>query len=196
MALSIAVLACVPSLAAAVEPHVKPVAIPFGAADVRLLDGPFKEAQDADARYLLSLEADRLLARYRKECGLKPKAQGYGGWEGDRTNAGEHMGVRWRDAYRGSWFSFKMKLPEKGKARLICTYWGSDFSDREFDVLVDDVKVATQVLDRNKPGEFFDVASDIPEALTAGKREIRVKFQAHPRKTAGGVFGCRIVRAE
>ncbi|MCA9234645.1 MAG: glycoside hydrolase family 127 protein [Planctomycetales bacterium] len=55
--------------------------VPFGVQDVRLLDGPFKQAQDADAAYLLTLKPDRLLSWYRKEAGLEPKAEVYGGWE-------------------------------------------------------------------------------------------------------------------
>ncbi|HEU4391232.1 MAG TPA: beta-L-arabinofuranosidase domain-containing protein [Blastocatellia bacterium] len=53
----------------------------FGAADVRLLDGPFLQAQDRDATYLLQLEPDRLLHNFRVNAGLKPKAPVYGGWE-------------------------------------------------------------------------------------------------------------------
>lgn len=69
----------------AVEEEMKlaaePVAKPFSLHDVRLLDGLFKQGQDIAVRYLLSLEADRLLAPYRKEAGLEPKAPAYGGWE-------------------------------------------------------------------------------------------------------------------
>ena len=54
---------------------------PFSLNDVRLLDGPFKHAQDVDAAYLLKLEPDRLLSRFREYAGLKPKAPHYGGWE-------------------------------------------------------------------------------------------------------------------
>lgn len=53
----------------------------FNIGDVRLLDGPFKESQDAEAKYLLSLDLDRLLAPFLTESGLKPKAQAYPGWE-------------------------------------------------------------------------------------------------------------------
>ncbi len=116
------------------------------------------------------------------------------GFEGDRTNTGEHMGLRWRDAYRGGWFSFLMKAPESGAARLVCTYWGSDTGERMFDILVDDVVVGTQTLDRNRPGEFFDVTYDVPETLIHGKERVRVKFQAREKMFAGGVFGCRILR--
>ncbi|MGA2053575.1 MAG: beta-L-arabinofuranosidase domain-containing protein, partial [Opitutales bacterium] len=48
---------------------------------VRLLPGPFKDNQDRDAKYLLALEPDRLLARFREYAGLKPKGEIYGGWE-------------------------------------------------------------------------------------------------------------------
>jgi len=53
----------------------------FGLDDVRLLDGPFKTAMDLDAQYLLDLEPDRLLSRFREYAGLEPKGKIYGGWE-------------------------------------------------------------------------------------------------------------------
>jgi uncharacterized protein len=53
----------------------------FPPKDVRLLSGPFKDAMERDAHYLLSLDPDRLLSGFRSEAGLKPKAAKYGGWE-------------------------------------------------------------------------------------------------------------------
>ncbi len=53
----------------------------FPPEEVRLLDGPFRHAMERDAKYLLSLEPDRLLSGFRSEAGLKPKADKYGGWE-------------------------------------------------------------------------------------------------------------------
>src|SRR6185369_12925921 len=53
----------------------------FNLADVRLLEGPFRRAQEQDARYLLRLEPDHLLHNFRVNAGLKPKAPVYGGWE-------------------------------------------------------------------------------------------------------------------
>jgi DUF1680 family protein len=64
-----------------VVPKIAPAAEPFPLTDVRLLDGPFKDSQDVHARYLLSLEPDRLLARFRAEAGLEAKAKNYPGWE-------------------------------------------------------------------------------------------------------------------
>ena len=53
----------------------------FQPGEVRLLDGPFKTMQDMDIAYLMRLEPDRLLAQFRVEAGLTPKAKPYGGWE-------------------------------------------------------------------------------------------------------------------
>ena len=62
----------------AVQP---PLAQPFSLHDVTLLAGPFKDGQSIAAAYLLELEPDRLLSRFRKEAGLEPRAEGYDGWE-------------------------------------------------------------------------------------------------------------------
>jgi len=41
---------------------------------VRLTGGPLKNAQELDAKYLLELEPDRMLAYLRKRAGLDPRA--------------------------------------------------------------------------------------------------------------------------
>ena len=53
----------------------------FNVGEVRLLDGPFKESQDAEAKYLLSLDLDRFLSPFLRESGFEPKAPAYPGWE-------------------------------------------------------------------------------------------------------------------
>ncbi len=63
------------------EPAVPIAAEPLPLTAVRLTGGPLKEAQDADARYLLQLEPDRMMAGYRIRAGLEAKAEGYGGWD-------------------------------------------------------------------------------------------------------------------
>ena len=54
---------------------------PFPLSQVRLLDGPFKQARDLNHQYLLSLNPDRLLHSFRVSAGLPSTAQPYGGWE-------------------------------------------------------------------------------------------------------------------
>jgi uncharacterized protein len=48
---------------------------------VRVTDGPLKHAMDLNKEYLLQLEPDRLLARFREYAGLETKAKNYEGWE-------------------------------------------------------------------------------------------------------------------
>lgn len=64
----------------------------FEIKDVQLLDGPFKHATDLNQKMLLeTFDADRLLARFRIEAGLEPKAEPYQGWEAE-TIAGHSLG--------------------------------------------------------------------------------------------------------
>jgi DUF1680 family protein len=64
---------------------------PLPLSAVRLTGGPLKHAQDLDAEYLLKLEPDRMMAYFRTRSGLQPRAQGYGGWDGDGRNLTGHI---------------------------------------------------------------------------------------------------------
>jgi DUF1680 family protein len=65
--------------------------LPFDITDVKLLDGPFKKATELNIKSLLNYEPDRMLAKFRSEAGLKPRAKHYEGWEG-MTIAGHSLG--------------------------------------------------------------------------------------------------------
>jgi len=70
---------------------------------VRLQAGPLKHAQELDARYLLELEPDRMLAYYRDRAGLRPKAEPYGGWDGDGRNLTGHIAGHYLSAVSLMW---------------------------------------------------------------------------------------------
>jgi uncharacterized protein len=53
----------------------------FPLSDVRLLDGPFRDAMLRDQEYLSSLDLDRLLHTFRLNAGLPSSAAPLGGWE-------------------------------------------------------------------------------------------------------------------
>ncbi len=74
-----------------VHPVVEMAARPFDLDRVTLLDGPFKAAMERDEKWLLALDADRLLSGFRQVAGLEPKAPKYGGWEGQGV-AGHSLG--------------------------------------------------------------------------------------------------------
>ena len=54
---------------------------PFPLRQVRLRKGPFKEALEADQRYLHQLPSDRLLHTFRLNAGFSSSAEPLGGWE-------------------------------------------------------------------------------------------------------------------
>src|SRR2546430_125937 len=76
---------------------------PLPLSAVRLLAGPLKHAQELDARYLLALEPDRMLAYSRDRAGLQPKAEPYGGWDGDGRNLTGHIAGHYLSAVSLMW---------------------------------------------------------------------------------------------
>lgn len=68
----------------------------FPISSVRLGESQFLKNQQMDIHYLLGLNADRLLAPYLKEAGLKPKADNYTNWE--NTGLDGHIGGHYLSA--------------------------------------------------------------------------------------------------
>ncbi|MGG1672580.1 beta-L-arabinofuranosidase domain-containing protein [Paenibacillus sp. NRS-1783] len=63
----------------------------FDLHNVSIDSGPLYHAMELNAAYLLSLEPDRLLSRFRAYAGLEPKAAHYEGWE-SRGISGHTLG--------------------------------------------------------------------------------------------------------
>ena len=62
----------------------------FPLGDVTLLEGPLKRARELNIQTLLQYDCDRLLAPYRKEAGLEPRAKAYPNWDGLDGHVGGH----------------------------------------------------------------------------------------------------------
>jgi uncharacterized protein len=112
---------------------------------------------------------------------------------GEHTSAGDFGDRKYRHATDGGWFSWEMKVLRDEPQLLRVTYWGSDHGNRDFDIFVDDEKLATQTLNGKMPGLFFEEEYRMSEAMLKGKDTIVVKFQAHRDAWAGGVFGIRVM---
>src|SRR6266852_1217538 len=76
---------------------------PLPLSAIRLTGGPLKRAQELDAKYLVELEHDRMLAFYRQRAGLVPKAQPYGGWDGDGRQLTGHIAGHYLSAVSLMW---------------------------------------------------------------------------------------------
>ena len=70
---------------------------------VRLFGGPLKNSQDLDAKYLLDLEPDRMMAYLRQRAGLQPKGKGYGGWDGGGRQLTGHIAGHYLSAVSLMW---------------------------------------------------------------------------------------------
>jgi hypothetical protein len=112
---------------------------------------------------------------------------------GERTHQDSFLNRPWRDARAGGWFGFEMKVTPDTPVKMVCTFWGNDGPGRDFDILVDDQRIATERLNQNHPSRFFSVMYDIPRQLTEGKSKVTVKFKARSGRTAGSVDECRTI---
>ena len=108
-----------------------------------------------------------------------------------RSYAVNYRGRSGRDARSGGFFAFDMTCAP-GPLTLRVTYCGDERA-RDFDVFIDNARLASQHLDADLPGRFFDVEYAIPEELTRSIQRVRVRFVPHEGSAAGPVFGVRML---
>jgi hypothetical protein len=125
-----------------------------------------------------------------------PQSERDHGLRGQKSGAGSFGGRMWRHATEGGWFSYTLKVLPDQAQELRITYWGSDAGRREFDILGDGQKVATEKLENNRPNQFYDETYPLPRTLINNKTSVTVELHAHPGMTAGGIFGCAILKQE
>jgi hypothetical protein len=102
-----------------------------------------------------------------------------------------YRGRHGRDARTFGFFEYKAAV-KPGPLILQATFWGEERNKR-FDILIDGVRIATQALTGQHPGDFFDVDYPIPPELTRGKESVTVRFQpADDTTRCGPVFGVRV----
>ena len=115
---------------------------------------------------------------------------------GSNTGVGSYDERKFRDAPNGGWFSFEMKVDTNEPVELIATYNGGERGNREFDILVDDVKIFSENLKGEKPRQFVDHIYPLAVVQTKGKSKVVVKYQALPKNIAGGLFEIRLARQQ
>jgi uncharacterized protein len=143
----------------------------FPLTDVRLLDGPFLEAQKRDEAYLLKLEPDRMLHNFRVNAGREPKAPVYGGWESVQTWAD----IRAHGHTLGHYLT---------AASLMYASTGHDEMKQRVDYIVGELK---ECQDAGKTGlicAFPDKTTQI-DNLVAGRRAVGVPWYTLHKIFAG-----------
>jgi hypothetical protein len=110
--------------------------------------------------------------------------------------SGSHMGEFWRDARNGGYFSYQLKTDEETGLFLMVRYWGNEYGNRTFDILIDGIKLVTENLNGKwNESEFKNMEYAIPDSLVEGKETVWVKFQALSDGYAGGAFEIRLLSA-
>lgn len=115
-----------------------------------MLDGPFKLRQDIHGQYLEAVEPDRLLAPFRMQAGLSPRAERYGGWE-SRDIGGHSLGH-----YLSALCYFQAGT---GHAKLVS----------RIDYIVDELAECQRA---NGDGYVLPVRKEAFEELRSGKMEV------------------------
>jgi hypothetical protein len=114
--------------------------------------------------------------------------------DGQMLSMMSNNGKTARVALRGGSFSYTMKVLPREAMTLNCRYWGGEKKDHVFDIAVDNQIIAAQNLTSIAPGHFVDMEYKIPASLTRGKTQVKVEFQARAGKTAGGLYGCQMLK--
>ena len=116
--------------------------------------------------------------------------------ETDRSQVGNTNDVFYRDASNGHYFSYLMQTGGQTDLSLRLKYWGvGEWKSHEFDIFVDDVLVKeVNNTGKYRVSEFKYETYPVPEELLKGKRQVRVKFVAKPRKQIGEIYEVRLIK--
>lgn len=123
----------------------------------------------------------------------QPEADHY--MKSANSTSGNYQNEFWRDARSSGFFSYQLNTGGETGLTLIVRYWGNESTNRTFDILIDDQKLATE----NTRGkwnvqDFREEEYSVPASMLEGKSTINLKFQPHEGNVAGGIFFVRLVR--
>lgn len=111
----------------------------------------------------------------------------------EKSYVSDAIGVNGREVRAGGFFSFEMTVDPALENSLLLTYIGDD-KDRKFDILVNGVLIRTEELTGGKTGKFYDREYAIPIGVIGDKKRITVRIESNYGKTAGRVFGVRVIK--
>jgi DUF1680 family protein len=115
----------------------------------------------------------------------------------EKSRKGNNNNEFYREAFGGGYFSYDLATNSETNLSLLVRYWGAEWGSRKFNIYIDDEKLVTEDnTGRWNLSAFKDVVYEIPESMLKTKSNVRVKFEALPGSTAGGVYVVRLLRAE
>lgn len=102
--------------------------------------------------------------------------------------SGSFRGRTWLDGSGTTGQAWTMKVNKTNRNYLMLLYWGDESDVRNFDIMCDDVLVASESLCHNDPGRFMMRCYPIPEEATSGKESVRIRLTSPTGTTTGGIF--------
>jgi hypothetical protein len=116
--------------------------------------------------------------------------------ETDRSMTGNNNDVFFRDASDNHFFSYLMQTGGQTDLSLRLKYWGvGEWKTHEFDIFIDDaLLLSVNNTGKYRISEFKYETYPIPEEMLKGKKQVRVKFVAKPRKQIGEIYEVRLVK--
>lgn len=139
--------------------------------DVRLLEGPYLDAQRRDLAYLLLLQPDRMLHNFRRNAGLEPRAPVYGGWESEEP----WVGIRCHGHTLGHYLS---------AASMMYASTGDERMKQRVDYIVGELQACQHASRSGLVCAFPDGAAQLENAV-AGRRFIGVPWYTMHKIFAG-----------
>ena len=139
-----------------------------------------QEKQEAERLELDGVTVDRVV------CGeQQPESDHF--IESDNSRTGVFEDTRWREA--NGWFSYKLKNSGRKAHYLYVAYFDRDRS-RNFEILVNDIRVKGLSLTGNKGDEVQKLIIPIPESISQSET-LTVKFLAMPGSMTGKIAEVR-----
>ena len=112
---------------------------------------------------------------------------------GDKLEGSESFDRFLQSATRDGWLSFELNIADKNDQYLMLQHSGSEES-RYHDIYVDDVKIASQWLNRDKPNRFIEFFYKVPNEIIRDKSKVKVRLKALSEKKSPGVFEARVLK--
>jgi DUF1680 family protein len=111
-----------------------------------------------------------------------------------QSRTGTAMDELWRDAAKGGFFSYQLSTGGLKSLSLGLRYYGGDKANDQFDISIDDQKLAI----KNNTGPirtgFYNAEYQIPADMLQGKKNIVVKFTASAEKATPRIYYLRLLK--
>jgi len=115
------------------------------------------------------------------------------------SGTGKDFGLSWRQATNGGYFMYCLKSDPGELQSLYMEFRSDESGEKTFDILVDGQFLKT--INHDKPNDkasvpLYSEIIPIPEALTRGKNNVTIKFQAKPENNSTGqIYDVRLIKS-